>query len=162
MHYANEPTPSFSEMPEFRVPSRWTPCVNYVQLEMYLSELEEEIIKIDEKGHNYPNLNKNERDALDNLVKDSNIIIKPADKGSAVVVWDKEDYLRECENQLNDKNIYEKIENDPLPSTNNKIKTELQRMLKNKEIDKKLYEYLYIKRPELGRFYLLPKFMKDL
>ena len=77
-------------------------------------------------------------------------------------MWDKKDYLRECENQLSDKNTYEKIENDPLPSTNNKIKTELQRMLKNKEIDKKLYEYLYIKRPELGRFYLLPKFMKDL
>ena len=84
---------------------------------MYLSELEEEIIKIDEKGHNYPNLSKNERDALDNLVKDSNIIIKPADKGNAIVVWDKEDYLHECENQLNDKNIYEKIENDPLKNS---------------------------------------------
>ena len=53
-------------------------------------------------------------------------------------------------------------ENDLLPSANNKIKTVLQRMLKNKEIEKKLCEYLYIKRTELSRFYLLPEIHKIL
>ena len=33
-------------------------------------------------------------------------------------------------------------------------------MLRKKEIDKKLCEYLCIKRPPLGRFYLLPKIHK--
>ena len=35
------------------------------------------------------------------------IIIKKDDKGSGVVVWDREDYLKEAEKQLGDKEIYE-------------------------------------------------------
>ena len=62
---------------------------------MYLSELEDEILSLDEKGHNYPNLSKVEREALRDLMKDSSIVIKPADKGTTIIVWDKEDYLRE-------------------------------------------------------------------
>ena len=66
------------------------------QLEMYLSELEEEILKIDEAGQNYPNLTNAEREALQDLMYDKNIVIKPADKGSAIVIWDKQDYFKEC------------------------------------------------------------------
>ena len=51
------------------------------QLEMYLSELEEEILKTDETGQNYPNLTKVEREALQDLMYKKNIVIKPADKG---------------------------------------------------------------------------------
>ena len=65
MHYLDEPTPAFSETPAFKVPSSWTPLIRDNQLEMYLSELEEEILKIDETGQNYPNLTKAEREADD-------------------------------------------------------------------------------------------------
>ena len=41
------------------------------------------------------------------LVEDRNIIIKPADKGPCVVLWDCEDYLAEAEKQLQDVDIYE-------------------------------------------------------
>ena len=37
------------------------------------------------------------------------IIIKEADKGSAVVVWDREDYLREANSQLSDKDVYREV-----------------------------------------------------
>ena len=43
----------------------------------------------------------------------STIIIKGADKGSVVVVWDKEDYLKETYKQLQDREVYEKVSNDP-------------------------------------------------
>ena len=43
-----------------------------------------------------------------NLQNDIEIIIKSADKGSGVGVWDKEDYLKEAASQLSDDNIYEK------------------------------------------------------
>ena len=39
-----------------------------------------------------------------------NVVIKPADKGSAVVVWEKTDYLTEAERQLSDEKTYEEIE----------------------------------------------------
>ena len=63
---------------------------------MDLSELEEEILKIDETGQNYPNLTRVESEALQDLMYDKNIFIKPADKGSAIVIWDKQDHLKEC------------------------------------------------------------------
>ena len=70
-----------------------------IQLEMYISELEEERLNIDEAGQNYPNLTKAEREALQDLMYDKNIVIKSADKGNAILIWDKQDYLKECEPQ---------------------------------------------------------------
>ena len=43
------------------------------------------------------------------LQNDRSVVIKPADKGSAVVVWDRNDYLKEAERQLSDEKIYEEI-----------------------------------------------------
>ena len=34
------------------------------------------------------------------------------DKGSAVVVWDKDDYLKETKTQLDDKNVYKELTGD--------------------------------------------------
>ena len=79
---------------------------------MYLSKLEEEILAINTKLE-YFNLTKAEREeALDTLRNDTTIIIKEADKGSAVVVWDREDYLKEVEKQLGDKEVYEELFED--------------------------------------------------
>ena len=43
------------------------------------------------------NLINEERLTLNSLRDDTSIIIKEADKGSCVVVWDREDYLKEAE-----------------------------------------------------------------
>ena len=127
---------------------------------MYLSEIEEEILKINEEAKNYPNLSKEERQALKKLIEDKNIIIKPADKGSAIVIWDKEDYLKECNEQLRNTNVYEKCGQFQPKELNKKIKSVLSRMLSRKEIDKEIMESLIKKKPQLGRFYLLPKIHK--
>ena len=55
-------------------------------------------ILISYKGFN--NLSKEERNALCNLIDDPTIIIKDADKGSSVVVWDRADYLQEAPKML--------------------------------------------------------------
>ena len=73
-------------------------------IEMYLSHLEEEIFSLDGKI-SYSNLTKGERNALYLLRDDPSIIIKETDKGSAVVEWDREDYLREANSQLSDKDV---------------------------------------------------------
>ena len=41
-----------------------------------------------------------------NIHGDRNVIIKPADKGSVVVIWDRNDYLKEAEKQLSDRSTY--------------------------------------------------------
>ena len=42
-------------------------------------------------------------------------MIKDADKGFMVVVWDREDYIKEAEKQLGDEEVYEEVSNNPLP-----------------------------------------------
>ena len=51
-------------------------------------------------------MTKGGRDAVYSLENDNSILIKETDKGSAIVVWDRDDYLREAKTQLNDKNVY--------------------------------------------------------
>ena len=43
------------------------------------------------------------------LANGRSIVIKKADKGSCVVVWDRNDYIAEAEKQLSDENIYKDI-----------------------------------------------------
>ena len=47
---------------------------------------------------------------MQSLGEDRFIIIKPADKGSCVVVWDREDYLLEGYKQLSDTSTYNYVE----------------------------------------------------
>ena len=114
-------------------------------------------MNIYEQRQNYPDLTKKEREAMKELMNDCTIIIKPADKGSGLVIWDKRDYLRECENHLTDMNLDENVEGDPITGTNKNIGKVLDNMIRKKEIDEKLAACLYIKRPELDRFYFLAK-----
>lgn len=52
------------------------------------------------------NLTKDEKKAIKTLREDSNIVIKPADKGGAIVIQDKTCYVREACRQLQNGNFY--------------------------------------------------------
>ena len=52
------------------------------------------------------NLTREEYLTMRNLQRDRNVIIRPADKGSSVVIWDRNDYLKEDEKQLSDRSTY--------------------------------------------------------
>ena len=78
-------------------------------IEIYLSSLEEKLMNIEIPQNKDINLITEERSALYDLKNNKNIVIKSADKGSAVVVWDRDDYIKEAEKQLGDKDIYEEV-----------------------------------------------------
>ena len=40
-------------------------------------------------------------------------MIKTTCNGSAVVIWDRDDYIKEADKPLGDKDIYEQVCNDP-------------------------------------------------
>ena len=44
------------------------------------------------------------------LENDRNVIIKPADKGSSIIVWGRLDYFVETEKQFSESNIYKKVQ----------------------------------------------------
>ena len=107
------------------------------------------------------NISKQEYQAIQNLSKNQNIIIKPADKGSAVVIMDKIDYVKEGYRQLENEKHYKKIENFLYPETSQKI-TEILLSLKNKgDIDEKQFDFLKpLARIRPRRLYFLPKIHK--
>ena len=37
------------------------------------------------------------------------VVVKKADRGSAVVVWERNDYIKEAKKQLGDKSMYQQV-----------------------------------------------------
>ena len=66
---------------------------------------------IDISSKRLDNVTRDERNALYYLRDDPTIIIKGAGKGSMVVVWDRDNYLKAVYKQLEDKDVYEEFPN---------------------------------------------------
>ena len=101
------------------------------------------------------------------LADDRSIVIKKADKGSCIVVWDRNDYLREAGKQLKDQNVYRKVAfKDKTLSQLVDCSNRFFRNLKMKghitEKELKYFSYEFKKSCNLGKLYLLPKVHKSL
>ena len=95
------------------------------------------------------------------LKNDKNIIIKGADKGSAAVVWDRKDYIKEAEKQLGVSDVYEEVPDDAERFIST-IHTTLEKIKKREDLKKENVQYFEVKDPKFARFYLLPKIHKRL
>ena len=118
-------------------------------------------MKVEVPKDKFNNLTNSERKALCDLKNDKSIVIESADKGSAVVVWDREDYIKEAEKQLGDEEVYEEVSNDaaPLLKTINGV---IAKIRKRGDLKRDTLDYFIIKDPKFARFYLLPKIHKRL
>ena len=121
------------------------------------------MLAVSPEGKNFPNLSFEEREAFRILKSDRSIVIKEADKGSAVVVWDKVDYVAEADRQLGNSEVYEELDKDPTAELELEVRncvTEIQ--VCDVGLSDKEASYLQVQRSKLGRFYLLPKIHKGL
>ena len=102
----------FSDKPTFGPKSNWKPLPGHPSLELFLSQLEKEIFNglLNDSISIPSNMSKEEWEALRGLADDRSIVIKQADKGSSVVVWCRDGYIKEANNQLDDKTIYKDID----------------------------------------------------
>ncbi|KAK2846437.1 hypothetical protein Q5P01_009436 [Channa striata] len=109
-----------------------------------------------------PNLTGEEVIALRELVNNNHIVIKPADKGSAVVIMGRDPYVFEVHRQLND-NTYYKPLTAPIYVQTTPLVHSIIDTLKDKQfITDKQRQYLRGDRdPRERRFYILPKIHKD-
>ena len=98
--------------------------------------------------------------SLREVSENSDIIIKKADKGSAVVVMNTADYLREGYRQLSDTKFYIKLEHDPTEEVAEKVTKTLTQMKQKGLISNKNFEHLNPVNCTEGRFYMLPKIHK--
>ena len=95
-HFRDEISENFSETPAFRPKSVWKLPKGYASLEVFLSRLEKELFSDDISESMQSHLSAEEWKALRSLAADKTIVVKRADKGSSVVVWDRFDYLHEA------------------------------------------------------------------
>ena len=147
----------------YRPKSTWEPAPGKCgALESYIDAVESDIEKLLTNQKIVPdNLTKEERSALQRLKNRDDIVIKKADKGSTVVVLDKQAYLAEANRQLTDDRFYKKLDSDPTEEFSALITNTLDKMYENDEIGVNVYETLRPTNCGPGQFYLLPKIHKE-
>ena len=165
--FRNERQENVSETSEFKSKSTWNPPKGAPAIELFLIQTEKDILSIlPGKATNY-NLSKEEYLTMRSLQNDRSVVIKPADKGSAVVVWDRNDYLKEAERQLCDEKTYEEIritEKDQveLVEKSNNLFSNLKRTNVITENENNYFRFNFKKATNLGKLYLLHKIHKGL
>lgn len=107
------------------------------------------------------NLSQQEKEALKQLMQNKHIVIKPADKGSAVVILNRQHYILEANRQLNDKTYYSKLNKPIYLQTVPVVHQIIDKLYKTKFINIRQKEYLKgTCEPRPRRFYILPKIHK--
>ena len=102
------------------------------------------------------NLTKEEREALQRLSKDNNLVILPADKGNATVIMESQDYHNKVVNMLQD-GTYTKLQANPLQ----KVKRRVAEIIKNAtSMDDDTKKKLQRVPQRTPTFYGLPKIHK--
>ena len=132
----------FSSLSAFRKKSNWSPVRNReLAIEAYVEALERDILAHDFGTPYQRNLTREEQQALQDLRTYDDIIIKQADKGSAVVVMDKEAYLQEAMRQLTDKEIYQPLPKDPTSAMIKKVNQSILEAHRKGNIDDVTKDY---------------------
>ena len=98
--FCNELTPSFSKTPAFKTNLFWNPPKGHPCLQVYLSQVEKEPLELVVSHLGYSNFIREEWKAIRSLADNRSIIIKKADKGSGIVVWERIDSIVAAEKQV--------------------------------------------------------------
>lgn len=160
VYYQNKP--ESIQLP-FLPKSTWSPALALLPPEVsQLIQLDLNTLQHNHKiGWTKPNLSKFELEALEQLSSNNDIVLKPADKGSAVVIMDRADYLYEGFRQLNDTYYYTKLDNPIYKETIPLVDKIVNTLYTKKFINIKQKHFLLSeKEPRARRFYLLPKIHK--
>ena len=152
----------FSSYPAFRHRSTCCPERNRdLILEVYIGMLEKKIFSSNLKARCHRNISREEQKALGNFRNYDDIIIKQADKGSALVILDRDKYVAETMRQLNDSEVYISPRDDPTADMIRKVNERVENLHNDGYISQSTLQYLMVTNDATaGRFYLLPKIHK--
>ena len=106
-----------------------------------------------------PNLTKAQNIALRELKRDRDCIGLTADKGVAMVIMDKQDYINKA-NQLLNQSTYRSIAKDPTSSIKNKLINILKRVKNQTGLASNTDKFMYPTDCVPPKFYGLPKIHK--
>ena len=148
----------------FRSVSSFTPNSDRNEtLNTYISTVTNEIIERCSKvsHENFrTNLSKEERVAIRTVEQKRNVVIKDADKGSAIVVMDRERYINEALRHLSDDQCYSRLDSDPTQEYVSELKVLVGRLHSENVLNKDQAKFAIPSVCRTARFYILPKIHK--
>ena len=148
----------------FKPPSTWQPKTGttHPRITHFINKNTHTYNTHTQSTTNTYNLTPAEQTAINQLANNKHIIIKPADKGSKIVIMDRHQYILECNRQLNNRQHYRKINHNIQLQTQTQLRHILDDLRRLNFITDRQRQYLYgPDNPRPRRFYLLPKIHKD-
>ena len=109
-------------------------------------------------GYSKVKVNSNEdKNIIERLYRNDKIVILRQDKGRGVVILNKTDYIKKCEDFLHGAE-FEMLNEDPTSSFQTSVQTTLRKM--KKKLSKSVYSRLYPSASQPGLFFGLAKIHK--
>jgi hypothetical protein len=106
------------------------------------------------------NLSPGEYNVIRTLSQNHKVVIKPVDKGQAICVLDREDYLKEGYKQLSDATKYKKVDSDLTEQHRRAVQAMVEEAYQNGEIHESVKKFLTDDVCKTPYLYLLPKIHK--
>ena len=145
---------------KFKPKSTWTPKTTDPILNAYISKVKSSIQNLVPQESDRTNLTKREKRAIGELKKNPHIVIKKADKGSSIVIMNRDDYIKEAETQLSDDKYYVETSRDLTNDFHETIQSMVNECESNGHIRPEIANCLRFKNPKTASLYLLPKIHK--
>lgn len=143
----------------FKLKSKFFPPGHLRSIDSFIQTIKHDVRK-NVSNKTYTNLSPDEFIALRTLKEDKSIIIKPADKGGAIVVMDYADYREGMTAMLADTTSYVELHQNPIPSIRNALNSLINLGKLNSWLSDNTAEFLYNEHPRCPVIYGLPKIHK--
>ena len=122
-------------------------------IEAFLNKTEKDTFSLIPGRKKDYNLTKDEYLAMRSLKNDRNVIIKLADKGSPIAVWDRLDYLAKAEKQLSDSSAQKEVKLSEKDQV--KLVEKSNSMFEGlTEKEKNYFKFNFKKATKVGQLYL--------
>ena len=132
------------------------------QLETMFYLIEQDLHRLKYRQPRKKNLTKEEHQSIKSLRNHPEVIINPADKGSAIDIQDKCNYVSEGERQLQNEQFYEETQNDLTGEVIHRVNLFVNNKLQRAQITQNTSTYLTTDIDRTLQFYLLPKIHKGI
>ena len=129
-------------------------------LGLYIELVKDDVVANLRKS-NKLNIPKKESEAFYELLHNKEIIIRPADKGSGIVVVDKEEYIKSLEEEMENSSSYEETDYDRTEEIHKKGKRLVSKMNRDGAISDELKQYLLARYVQKGKLKGNPKLHKQ-
>ena len=123
---------------------------------MFIFVVDSELMNAPEQK-TIPNLTADECQALRNLMRNTEVVIGEADKGSAVVIMSRECYIAEAYRQLSDTDVYQQVYSTVFFCVIEEVKDILSRLQKSDVTTEDMATYAVPVDSKHARFCILPE-----